>query len=128
MRGSPARTVAGDGCCACLHYPPRAECWQTSAHWEAAGSVYHVNASSLPGNDVSRAFEGGKHGPSSVSFFLVPTRPGEGSKLHHHRYDETFVIPGGHVLVRVGEESIEGGPGDIVIGPAGIPHGFTSLG
>ncbi len=29
-------------------------------------------------------------------------------------------------MVRVGGESIEGGPGDIVIGPAGTPHGFTN--
>jgi mannose-6-phosphate isomerase-like protein (cupin superfamily) len=29
---------------------------------------------------------------------------------------------------RVGDESLEGGPGDIVIGPAGIPHGFTNRG
>ncbi len=90
--------------------------------------MYHVNASNLPGNDVSRAFEGGNHGPSPVSFFPVHNRPGEGPKLHHHPYGETFVILEGHVLVRVGEESIEGGPADIVIGPAGIPHGFTSLG
>ncbi len=27
--------------------------------------MYHVNASNLPGNDISRTFEGGKHGPSS---------------------------------------------------------------
>ena len=51
-----------------------------------------------------------------------------GPKLHHHLYDETFIILEGRVLVRVREEKIEGGPGDIVIGPPGIPHGFTNLG
>ena len=55
-------------------------------------------------------------------------RPGEGPNLHRHAYDETFVILEGHVLVRVGDESLEGGPGDIVIGPAGTPHGFTNRG
>ena len=40
--------------------------------------MYHVNARDLPGNEVSRTFEGG--------------------------------------------------PGDIVIGPAGTPHGFTNNG
>jgi quercetin dioxygenase-like cupin family protein len=34
----------------------------------------------------------------------------------------------GRVRVQVGEETIEGGPGDIVIGPPQIPHGFTNLG
>ena len=90
--------------------------------------MYHVNASDLPGNDVSRTFEGGKHGPCSVSFFLVHNRPGDGPNLHRHPYDETFVILEGQVLVRVGDEALEGGPGDIVIGPAGTPHGFTNRG
>ena len=90
--------------------------------------MYHVNSSDLPGNDVSRSFEGGKHGPCSVSFFIVNNRPGQGPNLHHHPYDETFVILEGNVLVRVGDESLEGGTGDIVIGPAGVPHGFTNRG
>jgi mannose-6-phosphate isomerase-like protein (cupin superfamily) len=90
--------------------------------------MYHVNASNLPGNDISRTFEGGKHGPCSVSFFLVHNRPGEGPGMHHHAYDETFVILEGNVVVHVGDETLEGGPGDIVIGPAGIPHGFTNSG
>jgi quercetin dioxygenase-like cupin family protein len=90
--------------------------------------MYHVNAENLPGNEVSRTFEGSRHGPSTVSFFLVHNHPGQGPELHHHPYDETFVILEGNVLVRVGDETIEGGPGDIVIGPPGVPHGFTSLG
>jgi quercetin dioxygenase-like cupin family protein len=40
--------------------------------------MYHVNAENLPGNEVSRTFEGG--------------------------------------------------PGGIVVGPPGVPHGFTNLG
>lgn len=90
--------------------------------------MYHVNANDLPGNDVSRTFEGGKHGPCSVSFFLVHNQPGQGPRLHHHPYDETFLILDGRVRVTVGEENIEGRPGDIVIGPAEAPHGFTNLG
>jgi hypothetical protein len=46
--------------------------------------MYHVNASDLPGNEVSRTFEGGLHGPCSVSFFLVHNQPGQGPRLHHH--------------------------------------------
>jgi len=33
--------------------------------------MHHVNAGDLPGNEVSRTFEGGRHGPCAVSFFLV---------------------------------------------------------
>jgi mannose-6-phosphate isomerase-like protein (cupin superfamily) len=90
--------------------------------------MYHVNADDLPGNEVSRTFEGGKHGPCSVSFFLVHNQPGQGPRLHHHPYDETFLILDGRVQVTVGEETIDAGPGDIVIGPAEAPHGFTNLG
>jgi mannose-6-phosphate isomerase-like protein (cupin superfamily) len=60
--------------------------------------------------------------------FLVHNEPGQGPALHHHPYDETFVILEGRVRVQVGEETVDGGPGDIVIGPPGIPHGFTNLG
>jgi quercetin dioxygenase-like cupin family protein len=90
--------------------------------------MYHVNARDLPGNDVSRTFEGGKHGRASISFFIVNNRPGQGPSLHHHPYDETFLILEGQVQVRVGEQTLEGGPGDIVVGPAGIPHGFINTG
>ena len=90
--------------------------------------MYHVNASDLPGNEISRTFEGGKHGGSSVSFFLVHNRPGQGPRLHRHPYDETFIIQEGRVQVRVGSETLEAGPGDIVVGPAGVPHGFTNVG
>lgn len=90
--------------------------------------MYHVNAGELPGNEISRTFEGGKHGPSTVSFFLINNEPGQGPKPHHHPYDETFVILEGRVLVRIGDETIEGGAGDIVIGPPDVPHSFTNLG
>ncbi len=43
--------------------------------------MYHVNARDLPGNDVSRTFEGGEHGPCTVSFFLVHNRPGQ-ARVH----------------------------------------------
>jgi quercetin dioxygenase-like cupin family protein len=83
--------------------------------------MYHAHAGDLPGNEVSRTFEGGRHGPCSVSFFLVHNQPGHRPRLHHHPYDETFVILDGHVRVSVGNQTLNGGPGDIVIGPAGVP-------
>ena len=88
--------------------------------------MYHVHAADLPGNEVSRTFEGGRHGPCSVSFFLVHHQPGHGPRRHHHPYDQTFAILDGHVHVSVGNQTLHGGPGDIVIGPARAPHGFTN--
>ncbi len=90
--------------------------------------MYHVNASDLPGNAVSRTFEGASRGDATVSVFLVHTEPGQGPRLHHHPYDETVIILEGRVRVQVGDEAIEGGAGDIVVGPPGVPHGFTNLG
>jgi quercetin dioxygenase-like cupin family protein len=55
-------------------------------------------------------------------------QPGQGPRLHRHPYDETFLILDGRLRVTVGEETIVGGPGDIIIGPAEAPHGFTNLG
>ena len=43
-------------------------------------------------------------------------------------YDETFAILEGSVQISAREEVLDGGPGDIVIGPAGVPHGFTTPG
>jgi hypothetical protein len=39
--------------------------------------MYQVNAANLPGNEIARTFEGSRHGPSSVSFFLVHNHPGQ---------------------------------------------------
>ena len=90
--------------------------------------MYHVNARDLPGNDVSRTFEGGKHGPCTVSFFLVNNRPGEGPNLHRHAYDETFIICEGHYDFRLDGKLLKLGPGDVVFVPRGTPHGFASTG
>src|SRR5260221_2217548 len=72
--------------------------------------MHHVNAGDLPGNEVSRTFEGGRHGPCSVSFFLVHNQPGQGPRLHHHPYDETFVILEGRVRGSVGGEALDADP------------------
>lgn len=90
--------------------------------------MFCVHAENLPGNEIPRTFEGGEHGPSPVSFFLVHNRPGQGPALHRHPYDETFIILQCQVQVRVGGKPAGSGAGDIVIGPPGIPHGFTTSG
>jgi mannose-6-phosphate isomerase-like protein (cupin superfamily) len=86
-----------------------------------------IRVEDLPGSEDAETFHGHEHG-ASVSFFLSHNRPGTGPKLHRHPYDETFVVEEGDVLFTVGEETIEAGPGDIVIVPAGTPHKFVSRG
>lgn len=78
-----------------------------------------------PGGTVK--FEGESHGSGS-SFFLVKSKPGEGSSLHIHPYPETWVVRAGDVRFIVGGEAIEASAGDIVIGGANIPHKFLNVG
>lgn len=42
----------------------------------------------------------------------------------HHDTDETWYVIDGEITVFVGDERIEAGPGDFVLGPMGVPHSF----
>ena len=78
-----------------------------------------------PGGTVR--FEGEPHG-SEVSFFHVKNAPGAGAARHVHPYPETWLVLAGRVRFTVGGEPVEAGPGDIVVAPGQVPHGFVSLG
>ena len=53
---------------------------------------------------------------------------GEGPTLHVHPYDEIFTITEGRARFTVGDKTIDAEQGDIVFGPANIPHGYQNLG
>lgn len=53
---------------------------------------------------------------------------GSGPRLHRHPYVETFVIIRGHARFTLGDEQRDGGPGDVLVVPAGVPHKFAVLG
>ena len=55
-------------------------------------------------------------------------RPGEGPRLHVHSYDEVFIVVAGNARFFVGDKVIDATAGDIVLGPAGVPHRFENLG
>lgn len=54
--------------------------------------------------------------------------PGEGPRLHVHPYDEVFIVVAGNARFFVGDTVIDATAGDIVLGPAGVPHRFENLG
>jgi mannose-6-phosphate isomerase-like protein (cupin superfamily) len=82
----------------------------------------------LPGNpDRAKKFVGKEHG-SGVSFFLSRHATGEGPDLHLHPYEEVFVIYEGVATFTVGDQSIEAGPGEIVVVPPNRPHKFKNTG
>ncbi|MFH5773767.1 cupin domain-containing protein [Paracoccus sp. NGMCC 1.201697] len=66
-------------------------------------------------------------GPVTVLAYGNDT-PGEGPRLHVHPYDETFVVVAGRARFFVGDEVIEAGAGEVVLGPKGVPHRFENLG
>ena len=73
-------------------------------------------------------FQGGAYGGVPISFFWMQLAPGEGPRLHVHPYEEIFVIQEGHATFTLGENTLEVDAGNIVIGPAGVPHKFINSG
>ena len=53
---------------------------------------------------------------------------GAGPRLHVHPYDETFIVTEGRARFFVGETTLDAAAGDVVFGPAGVPHRFENLG
>lgn len=66
-------------------------------------------------------------GPVTVLTYGNDT-PGEGPPLHVHPYDETFVVIQGRARFFVGDQVIDAGAGEVVLGPKGVPHRFENLG
>ena len=53
---------------------------------------------------------------------------GEGPTMHVHPYDEIFTITEGRARFTVGDKVIDAEAGDVVLGPANVPHGYQNLG
>lgn len=72
--------------------------------------------------------EGRDLGTGMTVLFFTTEEAGKGPPLHVHDYDELFVIRRGRAEFTVGDEVFEAGEGDVVFGPAGVPHKFRTLG
>lgn len=47
--------------------------------------------------------------------------------LHvHHREEESFLVTAGQLTFTIGEETVEAGPGALVVGPRDVPHRFKA--
>ncbi|MGI9475710.1 MAG: cupin domain-containing protein [Hyphomicrobiaceae bacterium] len=73
-------------------------------------------------------FEGKDIGADVTVLFFSSDKVGAGPVLHVHPYDEVFIVREGRALFTVGDEKIEASEGDILMGPAGVPHKFKNLG
>lgn len=88
----------------------------------------------------ARLFDPGREGPwrgsveglalgGPVTILAYGTdEVGVGPRLHLHPYDETFVVVAGRARFFVGDTILEASAGDVVLGPAGIPHRFENMG
>lgn len=72
--------------------------------------------------------EGQTLGTSVTILFYSTEEVGVGPKWHVHPYDEIFVIREGRALFTVGDQKFECEAGQVVFGPAGVPHKFVNLG
>ena len=86
-----------------------------------------IETGRLPGGENAARFDGHEHG-ANLSFFLPRNRPATGPGLHRHPYEETFIVQKGEARFTIGDETIEAGPGRIVVAPAGTPHRFVNTG
>jgi quercetin dioxygenase-like cupin family protein len=77
---------------------------------------------------VARLARGQDVGTGVTLIRYVTEIVGEGPKLHIHPYDEIFTITEGRARFTVGAQTIDAQAGDIVLGPANIPHGYQNLG
>jgi mannose-6-phosphate isomerase-like protein (cupin superfamily) len=60
-------------------------------------------------------------------FDTIRTAPG-GPPVHYHlAQEEWFHVVEGQFAFQLGDERLRLGPGDSLLGPRGIPHGFRSL-
>jgi quercetin dioxygenase-like cupin family protein len=69
----------------------------------------------------------GENTNGGLSVIDVTIAPGRMVPLHvHHREEETFMVLDGQLTFYIGDEQIEAGPGDLVVGPRDVPHRFKA--
>jgi len=73
-------------------------------------------------------FQGEDIGTNVTVLFYVTDKFGEGPRWHMHPYDEIFIIRTGSALFTIGDKKIEAKAGDILLGPAEIPHKYHNIG
>lgn len=54
----------------------------------------------------------------------VESRGGAAPLHRHHDADESWYVLDGRATIFVGDECLEAGPGDFILGPKGVPHSF----
>jgi mannose-6-phosphate isomerase-like protein (cupin superfamily) len=72
--------------------------------------------------------EGKTIGAGVTVLFYASNDMGKGPQWHVHPYDELFIVRKGRALFTIGDKTIKAEAGDILLGPANIPHKYHSVG
>ena len=88
-----------------------------------------VSASEWQNSGRARGVLEGKSLQTNITLLhYVTDVVGEGPTLHVHPYDEIFMINEGRARFTVGDRTMDVEVGDVILGPANIPHGYQNLG
>ncbi len=87
-----------------------------------------INRDDLPYDGSTYEFVGAQHEDTDISFIWVDMPPGGSVRLHHHPYQEIFIIQEGVATYTVGAATLEAHAGQIIIVPANVPHKFRNSG
>ncbi len=79
----------------------------------------------LPGVDRWEIVSG-KLGARSLTVGDVMVSPGSGVPIHVHPTEEAMVILDGELEAMLGDETVTVAPGQTVLAPAGVKHGFVN--
>ncbi len=60
--------------------------------------------------------------------FYATEETGVGPTWHVHPYDEIFIVRQGRALFTIGDTKIEAEAGQVLMGPANVPHKYHNLG
>ena len=80
----------------------------------------------LPSNGNTYEFQGAEHQDTNVLFIWVDMPPGGTVRLHKHPSKEIFIIQEGIATFMVSSATLEAHAGQIIIGPADVPHKFMN--
>ena len=72
--------------------------------------------------------EGEALGSDVTILFYATDEVGHEPSWHVHPYDEIFIIKRGRARFKIGDEHLDAEKGDVVLGPAAVPHKYENLG
>ena len=91
-------------------------------------SQWAAEGFSAPDGLWKGVIEGTEIGTGMTVLFYATDETGVGPTWHVHPYDEIFIMRKGRALFTIGDERIEAQAGDVLLGPANIPHKYHNLG